>query len=179
MKKPVEYVNNKTLYTEMLKYRNAVRDAEADGKEKPRISNYIGECILMISQRLSSKPNFSGYSYKDEMISDGIENCIQYGVDKFDPDKYTNPFAYFTQIIKWAFVRRIQKERKQQYIKNKNMQQHNLNQQLIDNSYIGVNTDHDTFINDFEKSMSTKKAKNQKAKASALDPFCEDEEDER
>ena len=52
------------------------------------------------------------------MISDGIENCLQY-IHNFDPDKSKNPFSYFTQIIYYAFIRRIQKEKKQSHIKNK------------------------------------------------------------
>ena len=52
------------------------------------------------------------------MISDGIENCLQY-MDNFDPEKSKNPFAYFTQIIYYAFIRRIQKEKKQQQVKQK------------------------------------------------------------
>lgn len=178
-KKPAEYVNNKTLYTEMLKYRNSVREAEAAGSPKPRIPDYIGECILMISTRLCNKPNFIGYSYRDEMIADGIENCIMYGVDKFDPDKFTNPFAYFTQIIKWAFVRRIQKEKKQQYIKNKNMQHVVLNQQLADNSYVETSKDYDQFISEFERGIQTKKAKAAKARGAnnTIDCFVESDND--
>jgi hypothetical protein len=52
------------------------------------------------------------------MISDGIENCVQY-IHNFNPERSQNPFAYFTQIIHYAFLRRIQKEKKQLEIKNK------------------------------------------------------------
>ncbi len=52
------------------------------------------------------------------MICDGIENCVQY-IHNFDPEKSKNPFAYFTQIIQYAFLRRIQKEKKQLEIKTK------------------------------------------------------------
>ena len=76
--------------------------------------------VLFIAQRLSFRPNFINYAFKDDMISDGIENCLQY-VNNFNPEKSTNPFAYFTQIIYWAFVRRIQKEKKNLYIKYKEM----------------------------------------------------------
>jgi len=95
------------------------------------ISNYVGQCLMLIANRLSNKPNFYSYSYKEEMISDGIENCIMY-IDNFDPEKSKNPFAYFTQIIHYAFIRRIQKEKKQQYIKIKNMQNQFIFSELID-----------------------------------------------
>jgi DNA-directed RNA polymerase specialized sigma subunit len=97
------------------------KEAEEKGLPKPIVSNYIGECILKIATHLSYKPNFMNYSYRDDMILDGVENCIQY-IDNFDPDKSKNPFAYFTQIIYYAFLRRIAKEKKQSYIKGKLIQ---------------------------------------------------------
>ena len=110
------YVNNADFLAAIKEYKKQVLDADAAGLEKPQVSNYIGECILKIANHLSYKPNFINYSYKDDMILDGIENCIQY-IDNFDPDKSSNPFAYFTQIIFYAFLRRIAKEKKQQDIK--------------------------------------------------------------
>jgi len=92
--------------------------AEEEGKRRPTVTNYIGECYLKIANHLSYRPNFINYTYRDDMISDGIENCLQY-MDNFDPAKSKNPFAYFTQIIYYAFIRRIQKEKKQQQVKQK------------------------------------------------------------
>ena len=106
------YVDNKHLFAVIIEYKASVAEAKANDKPKPLIPNYVGECILLIAKRLSTKPNFVNYSYRDEMISDGIENCISY-FDNFDPEKSNNPFAYFTQIIYFAFLRRIQKEKKQ------------------------------------------------------------------
>ena len=118
MAKKRNYVNNKDLLAALIAYRAAVAEAEEGGEDKPQVPDYIGKCIMMIAQRLATRPNFSGYMYKEEMISDGIENCLQY-IHNFNPDKSQNPFAYFTQIIHYAFLRRIQKEKKQLEIKNK------------------------------------------------------------
>ena len=117
-KKSVHYVDNAKFLEAMKEWKDQCKDAEEAGDEKPRISNYIGECFLKIANGLSYRPNFINYSYKQEMISDGIENCLQY-IHNFDPDKSKNPFSYFTQIIYYAFIRRIQKEKKQAHIKNK------------------------------------------------------------
>ena len=95
---PKHYVNNADFLQALIEYRLKVKEAKEADKEKPRLTNYIGECFLKIADHLSRKPNFISYSFREEMISDGIENCIQY-VDNFDPDKSKNPFAYFTQII--------------------------------------------------------------------------------
>ena len=117
-KRSEHYVNNKEFLAALIKLREDREIAEIQGKEKPRIPRYIGECFLKIATHLSFKPNFVNYMFKEDMISDGIENCVQY-IHNFNPEKSQNPFAYFTQIIHYAFLRRIQKEKKQLEIKNK------------------------------------------------------------
>ena len=112
------YVDNKKFLQAMTEYRDKCRKAEEKGRKKPPVTNYIGECFLKIANHLSYRPNFINYTYRDDMISDGIENCLQY-MNNFDPDKSDNPFAYFTQIIYYAFIRRIQKEKKQMQVKAK------------------------------------------------------------
>jgi|TARA_B100000035_G_C20891306_1_gene505114 hypothetical protein len=113
-KKSVHYVDNKKFLQAMIDWRETWPDEE----NIPPVTNYIGECFLKIATHLSYRPNFINYTYRDEMISDGIENCLQY-VKNFNPEKSKNPFAYFTQIIYYAFLRRIAKEKKQSHIKNK------------------------------------------------------------
>ena len=113
-----KYIDNKRMYEELVKYNDKMRAFKDDGKNKPRISNYIGECFMLIANRLSSRPQFAKYIFKEEMIGDAIENCVIY-IHNFDDKKYTNPFAYFTQIIYYVFLRRIYKEKRQLYIKHK------------------------------------------------------------
>ena len=117
-KQKPHYVDNKKFLVAMTEYRELRIKAEEEGKKRPQVTNYIGECYLKIANHLSYRPNFINYTYRDDMISDGIENCLQY-MDNFDPEKSKNPFAYFTQIIYYAFIRRIQKEKKQQEVKQK------------------------------------------------------------
>ena len=112
------YVDNKKFLFAMIEYREKVQKAEDKKRTKPMVTNYIGECFLKIANHLSYRPNFINYTYRDDMISDGIENCLQY-MRNFNPEKSNNPFAYFTQIIYYAFIRRIQKEKKQQDVKAK------------------------------------------------------------
>ena len=117
-KRSEHYVNNKEFLYAIVEYKKNVREAEEDGTPKPRIPNYLGECFLKIATHLSFKPNFVNYMFKDDMIADGYENCVQY-INNFNPEKSSNPFAYFTQIIHYAFLRRIQKEKKQLEIRQK------------------------------------------------------------
>ena len=112
------YVNNKEFLEALIVFKAKCATAKEAGETRPRISNYIGECFLKIATHLSYKPNFVNYMFREDMICDGIENCVQY-IENFNPEKSKNPFAYFTQIIYYAFLRRIQKEKRQLEIKNK------------------------------------------------------------
>ena len=116
--KKQHYVDNKELLAAVIRYKEDVEIAQINNKPKPKVSEYIGGCFLKIATHLSYRPNFINYMYKDDMICDGIENCIQY-IDNFDPAKSKNPFAYFTQIVYYAFLRRIAKEKRQLDIKEK------------------------------------------------------------
>ena len=117
-KRSEHYVNNKEFLAAIVEYKDKVALAAERGEAKPRITYYLGECFLKIATHLSFKPNFVNYMFKDDMVCDGIENCVQY-INNFNPEKSKNPFAYFTQIIHYAFLRRIQKEKKQLEIKTK------------------------------------------------------------
>jgi hypothetical protein len=116
------YVNNADLLKTIEQYKKDCRKAKREGTSKPKIPDYIGKCLMLIAENLSHKPNFLSYSFRDEMIADAIENCVMY-FDNFDPKKSKNPFAYFTQIIYFAFIRRIHKEKKQLYVKYKSTEQ--------------------------------------------------------
>ena len=115
-KKAEHYVNNKEFTQAVSEFNQKVKLAESKGKTPPRMTEYIGECIYKIATRLSTRPNFINYTYRDEMICDAIENCIQY-IGNFNVEKSTNAFADITQICYYAFLRRIQKEKKQVFIK--------------------------------------------------------------
>jgi hypothetical protein len=122
IKKPKQYVNNADFLQALVEYQDKVKISKSNNTPLPAIPNYIGECFMKIAEGLSHKPNFINYTYRDEMISDGIENCLMY-FSNFDPTKSKNPFAYFTQIIYFAFLRRISKEKKQTYVKYKATEQ--------------------------------------------------------
>lgn len=132
MSKPNHYVDNQLFLQEITVYRNSVLRAEELKIERPRVPEYIGTCLFKIATHLARKPNFANYTFREDMVSDGIENCLLY-IDNFDPDRGTNPFAYFTQIIYYAFLRRIQKEKKHMYVKYKSMENEIINA-LIENT---------------------------------------------
>ena len=144
-KKSEHYVNNKELLEALIVYRAKVAHAKENDLQKPRITNYLGECFLKIATHLSYKPNFVNYMFREDMISDGIENCVQY-IHNFDPEKSRNPFAYFTQIIHYAFLRRIQKEKKQLDIKTKIIEKTGFDEVMVvdENSLAGSNAEYNT-----------------------------------
>ena len=183
MAKKKNYVNNAEFYQAMVEYKKACREAEDAGDDAPRIPNYIGTCIYEIATRLSYKPNFINYSYRDDMVADGLENAI-IAINNFDPAKSTNPFAYFTQIIYFAFIRRIQKEKKQMYVKHKVIENSVVmgtafeasgNSNDPEAGYIDLNNDYmNDFVTNFEASLEKKKKEKTKKKQ-GLENFYEDE----
>lgn len=178
------YVNNPEFLQAIMKYKKACQEAEDCGDDPPQVPNYIGECIYQISTRLATKPNFSGYTYKDEMISDGLENAIQ-ALNNFNPEKSQNPFAYFTQIIWYAFLRRIDKEKKQVYIRHKVTESSVIQGTAIEKesgdsgtpAYIDLSNDYmNDFVSTYEKRMETKKKQTAKAKK-GLEKFIGDDDE--
>tara|TARA_Y100000004_G_scaffold191150_1_gene249439 strand:- start:875 stop:1399 length:525 start_codon:yes stop_codon:yes gene_type:complete len=171
-KKGVHYVDNKKFLQAMIDWRETWPDEE----NIPPVTNYIGECFLKIATHLSYRPNFINYTYRDEMISDGIENCLQY-VKNFNPEKSKNPFAYFTQIIYYAFLRRIAKEKKQSHIKNKMIEREAYNSFTTmegdSNTYQVDNIDLAAFLPDEDVYKPKKK---QSTKKKGLEVFMEKED---
>ena len=128
----------------MVVYRNKCAIAKEKGIDPPLISNYLGDCFLKIATHLSYKPNFVNYMFREDMIGDGIENCVQY-IHNFNPEKSKNPFAYFTQIIYYSFLRRIQKEKKQLEIKTKIIERTGFEQvMVVEDGAGGTSSDYNT-----------------------------------
>lgn len=141
VKKNPHYVNNKDFHDALVAYNMRIVAAKENGTSLPRISNYLGECFLKIATHLSYRPNFVNYMFREDMISDGVENCVQY-IDRFDIER-TNPFAYFTQIVYYAFLRRIQREKRQMEIKDKIIERSGF-EEVFASDVGGINSDYNT-----------------------------------
>ena len=176
IKNKAHYVDNAKFLEAMIVYKKEYDTAVKNEKDLPQISEYLGSVFLKIAQRLSFRPNFINYAFKNDMISDGIENCLHY-IHNFNPEKSNNPFAYFTQIIYYAFIRRIQKEKKQLYIKYKSMQNYDIMPGYMDqektNDIPDPTGDYknsefkivvDEFVDNFEKSKKKKTVKKEPTK---------------
>jgi len=180
-----QYVDNKKFFEQMVLYNNQVKEADACGDDSPKIPEYIGRCIYDIANRLSHKPNFINYPFREEMIGDGIENAIR-ALANFDPNKSSNPFAYFTQIIYYAFLRRIAKEKKHLYTKQKAFTSMAILGEVYDegkssvdisNHISSMTTDYmNDFVEEYEKSIERKKAPKVKKKK-GLELFYDEEEE--
>jgi DNA-directed RNA polymerase specialized sigma24 family protein len=174
------YVNNRDFFEAMVKYKADCKVADEAGKGKPQVPRYVGECLMMICEKLSTKPNFMSYSYRDEMIADGIENCLA-SVDNFNPDRSTNPFAYFTQIAWNAFIRRITKEKKQSYIKHKNFENSGIMDELWDSGVDGgshsIQSKHNHYSDDIIRNFESKLTKSKKRTKTGIEKFLEPTEE--
>ena len=160
----LHYVDNAKFLEAMTEYKRDYDIALKNNKELPPVSEYLGSVFLKIAQRLSFRPNFINYTFKNDMISDGIENCLHY-IHNFNPEKSNNPFAYFTQIIYYAFIRRIQKEKKQLYIKYKTMQNVEQGSDFDGDANVSIddyrNSDFKTMVDDFVDNFEKSKKKKQ------------------
>ena len=172
-----QYVNNDDFVKALVDYKEKSKHARENELPPPKIPNYIGECFYKIAEGLSRKPNFINYTYKDEMISDGVENCLMY-FENFDHTKTKNAFSYFTTVIWYAFLRRIQKEKKQLYIKYKATEQLGIldEYELLEleegqNRQFEMYDNISEFIENFEE---TKKNKKVIKKTKGLDLFFEE-----
>ncbi len=176
-RKKQHYVDNEKFLEIMSEYRELYLKAKDDDEETPQIPDYAGECFLKIAERLSHRPNFINYAFREEMVSDGIENCVMYA-SNFNPEKSKNPFAYFTQIIYYAFLRRIEKEKKQLYIKYKTMDEFSSFEDNVDMGEMGtqeassvssgtspMTADKRASIYDFIYTFEEKKRKKKKVKS--------------
>ena len=180
-RKKQHYVDNEKFLIVMGDYREKYLQAKDNDEELPIIPDYAGECFLKIAERLSHRPNFINYAFREEMVSDGIENCVMYA-SNFNPEKSANPFAYFTQIIYYAFLRRIEKEKKQLYIKYKTMEEHSSLEDHVDMGEMGQNetqsvssgaspltTDKRAYIQECIHAFEEKKRKKKKVKTDKED----------
>ncbi len=180
-RKKQHYVNNEKFLEVMSDYREKYLQAKDNDTELPIIPDYAGECFLKIAERLSHRPNFINYAFREEMVSDGIENSVMYA-SNFNPEKSANPFAYFTQIIYFAFLRRIEKEKKQLYIKYKTMEEYSSLEDHVDMGEMGqsetqavssgatpLTTDKRASIQEFIHAFEEKKRKKKKPKPAKED----------
>lgn len=153
-------MDNKALLAALQERADQCAAAKASGSELPRVSEFIGECLLKIATHLSYKSNFVNYTYRDDMISDGVENSLTY-LDNFNPTLYTNPFGYFTTIMAFAFIRRIQREKKMTYVKYKMLEKALIDSQGNDGIMMPTDTSTLTFdnVNDFITSYDEYNAK--------------------
>mgnify|MGYP005816415841 CR=1 FL=1 len=194
MSKSNHYIDNKVFFEAMVEWKKLVIEAEDCGDVKPPVTEYIGKCFLDIAEHLSRRPNFINYPYREEMVGDGIENCLMYA-HNFNPEKSKNPFSYFTQIIYYAFLRRIEKEKKQAYVKYKSFEMKceddslrkyfkenyfdKTKEQAIQAEFNLTTTDIDKFTPKKKKKKKKKTKKtNKKTKSTLCDVFDEDDANE-
>ena len=154
------YINNREMYDVLVIWLDECEANEAKGELAPQIPRYLAECFMQISNRLGTKSNFSGYTFLEDMKGDALINCVKY-CRNFNP-KYTNPFAYFTQYVKNAFIQRILKEKANLYSRYKIYQDLQLLDQLNGTEGIGspeLNDITNSYIASFETTLQNNKKK--------------------
>ena len=181
----LHYVDNEKFFVAICEHLDKVKEAKAKNEPLPQVSDYIGICIMKIANKLANRPNFANYPFREEMIADAVENCLMY-LNNFDPEKSKNPFAYYTQISWYAFVRRIDKEQAYLYTKYSNIKKmllHDIHEEdkIHITKYGSDYSDElmNEFMDKFEKRKAAKRAKNKKAKKVAtIDCLFEEDKNE-
>jgi len=142
-KEKPHYVSNKDFSQAVLEHCTNVQEAKSAGDPLPIVPDYIASCFLKIAEGLSHKANFVRYTYREEMVMDAVENCLKaienYNIEAATRSGKPNAFAYFTQISWYAFLRRIQKEKKQQDIKMKFISEADISEFLDDDTVSHLN----------------------------------------
>lgn len=130
------YVNNAEFSQAVVDYVLTVREAREKGEPDPMVPDYIARCFLKICEGLSHKSNFVRYTYREEMVMDAVENCLNavgnYNIEAATRKGKPNAFGYFTQISWFAFIRRIKKEKKQQDVKLKYLAESGIEEFMVD-----------------------------------------------
>lgn len=149
-RKPQHYVNNKEFSQAVVAYVEQVNEAEAAGEPIPIVPDYIAECFLKIAEGLSHKSNFIRYTYREEMVMDAVENCLKaitnYNIDAATRTGTPNAFAYFTQISYYAFLRRLAKEKRQQDIRFKYIEDAGIEEFLLETGDIAIDSQNRAFV---------------------------------
>jgi len=179
------YVNNREFSYAVVDYVTAANTAKVNGEKNPVVPDYIAMCFMKICEGLSHKPNFVRYTYRDEMVMDGVENCLKaiynYNIDTATRTGKPNAFSYFTQIAYFAFIRRIVKEKKQTDIKFKFMEQANIEDFVasidvnspIDQSFLDTLREKISRIKDTDKAIKDFKKEEKEKKKKGLELFME------
>lgn len=180
------YVDKEEFYQALVERTKLVRESEDADEPKPQASDFIGICVMDICYNLARKHQFSGYHFKDEMIADAIYHCIRY-IDSFNIEKSNNPFSYFTQAAYYQFIKRIQLEKEQLYIRCKSTMGSNTFTESLEHDQAGndkhtqdnneMDTDFmESYINEYETKAAAKKSK-AKAVKKERDQLRKDEND--
>lgn len=137
-REPVNYVDNKQLSEVLINYTRKYKEAKENNLPKPRIPEYLGDSFLKIATHFCYRPNFVNYPFTNDLISDAVENCCRY-CHNFNPDyvspktgKKNNAFNYITQIVYFAFLRRIKLEKKEMEKTNRILERLDFDQIMVD-----------------------------------------------
>ncbi|UTS51958.1 RNA polymerase sigma factor for late transcription [Synechococcus phage BUCT-ZZ01] len=180
------YVSNKKLYAEIIPYINECRKAKEAGTPLPPIPRFVAESIMKIANKYANRPNFIGYSYRDEMICDAIYICCK-GIHNFNPDKSENPFAYITTACHNAFLRRIELEHNQTSIKakyiNENVDTEFFESQEFDdsgefrNNFVEFMKENSVYTDTIREKSEARKLKRKQEEENSLEKFFDDSDE--
>lgn len=170
---PTHYVNNAGFHSALVQYKEQRDAAIAEGKDIPRIPEYIGACFLKIAEGLGQKHNFRNYSYLDDMIQVGVLTCVK-NMNSFDTSRGTSAFQYFTQVVWYSFLGTIKRNKAEEQARRDMFFKGSYETYSLMEADEDFNLTYNDFINDLGKDdipHEPKPIKAKKPKVGAIDLF--------
>lgn len=99
-----------------------VKKSKAQGYMTPRFATML----LLLCENFAKKSTHSRYGYIDDLKGHAMLGLVKTW-KSFNPEKSSNPFAFYTECIKNSFKQNFNKERKQRDIRDAVMMEHGLN----------------------------------------------------
>jgi hypothetical protein len=95
-------------------------------KTHGQITDNLARMIIKLCEKNSSRANYRGYSYKEEMIGQAIMQLCGV-ILQFNESRSNNPFAYATTCVDNSFIRILNIEKRNQKIRDDLLEQNGLN----------------------------------------------------
>jgi len=105
MAKPKHYITNKEFTKLLVAYNN-----DPESKTGKKAYEQIGKVLILLANKIASGGSWRGYTdeIKEEMKAEAIFTMIK-NLSKYDHEKYSNPFSYFTTITLNVFYQHMNK----------------------------------------------------------------------
>jgi DNA-directed RNA polymerase specialized sigma subunit len=150
-KKKTNYLTNKDLLPEVIKC-----------KEKGEMSDRLAEMLQLLTAKYGRSAQFGGYTFNDDMQAYAMMMLCKTW-SGFNPERSSNPFAYYTQSIKNSFKQFLNREKVQRVVRDELLVNSGYNPSFTylaehseaDHHYVHDEEDHHQVVQDMKELNET------------------------